>query len=62
MTATTPGTGRVEGKRILITGAARGLGRSHALGLAEEGADLILVDYADLCVMPTFGERCCRPL
>jgi SDR family mycofactocin-dependent oxidoreductase len=36
--------GRVAGKRVLITGAARGLGRSHALRLAEEGADLILVD------------------
>lgn len=36
--------GRVAGKRILITGAARGLGRSHALRLAEEGADLILMD------------------
>ncbi len=36
--------GRVAGKRILITGAARGMGRSHALRLAEEGADLILVD------------------
>ena len=36
--------GRVAGKRVLITGAARGMGRSHALRLAEEGADLILVD------------------
>ncbi|MEB3981628.1 mycofactocin-coupled SDR family oxidoreductase [Mycobacterium sp. 663a-19] len=35
---------RVAGKRILITGAGRGLGRSHALRLAQEGADLILVD------------------
>lgn len=42
MTTSTPG--RVAGKRVLITGAARGLGRSHALRLAEEGADLILVD------------------
>jgi SDR family mycofactocin-dependent oxidoreductase len=41
---TTPRAGRVAGKRVLITGAARGLGRSHALRLAEEGADLILVD------------------
>lgn len=39
-----PSTGRVAGKRVLITGAARGLGRSHALRLAEEGADLILID------------------
>src|SRR5947209_13195821 len=37
-------SGRVAGKRVLITGAARGLGRSHALRHAEEGADLILVD------------------
>lgn len=36
--------GRVAGKRVLITGAARGMGRSHAVRLAEEGADLILVD------------------
>jgi SDR family mycofactocin-dependent oxidoreductase len=41
---TTPQQGRVAGKRILITGAARGLGRSHALRLAQEGADLIVVD------------------
>jgi SDR family mycofactocin-dependent oxidoreductase len=39
--------GRVTGKRILITGAARGMGRSHALLLAEEGADLILVDLCE---------------
>lgn len=36
--------GRVTGKRVLITGAARGMGRSHAVRLAEEGADVILVD------------------
>ncbi|MBM7417440.1 MULTISPECIES: mycofactocin-coupled SDR family oxidoreductase [Nocardiaceae] len=37
---------RVEGKVALITGAARGQGRAEALALAEEGADLILVDIA----------------
>ncbi len=37
-------TVRVEGKVDLITGAARGQGRSHALRLAEEGADIIAVD------------------
>ncbi|WP_099021534.1 mycofactocin-coupled SDR family oxidoreductase [Mycolicibacterium palauense] len=36
--------GRLAGKRVLITGAARGMGRSHAMRLAEEGADLILID------------------
>ena len=37
-------TGRVAGKVALITGAARGQGRSHALRLAAEGADVIAVD------------------
>jgi NAD(P)-dependent dehydrogenase (short-subunit alcohol dehydrogenase family) len=36
--------GRVEGKVAFITGAARGQRRSHAIRLAEEGADIIAVD------------------
>jgi len=36
--------GRLEGKVAFITGAARGQGRSHALRLAQEGADIIAVD------------------
>ena len=36
--------GRVEGKVALITGAARGQGRAHALRLASEGAKVIAVD------------------
>ncbi|MFG3025351.1 mycofactocin-coupled SDR family oxidoreductase [Streptomyces sp. NPDC048254] len=36
--------GRVEGKVALITGAARGQGRSHAVRLAEEGADVVVTD------------------
>lgn len=35
---------RVAGKVAFITGAARGQGRSHAVRLAEEGADIIAVD------------------
>ncbi len=38
--------GRVEGKVALVTGAARGQGRSHAVRLAEEGADVIAIDIA----------------
>src|ERR1700754_1490630 len=35
---------RVSGKVALITGAARGQGRSHAVTLAAEGADVIAID------------------
>jgi SDR family mycofactocin-dependent oxidoreductase len=37
-------TGKLEGKVAFITGAARGQGRSHAITLAGEGADIIAVD------------------
>ena len=36
--------GRVDGKVAFVTGAARGQGRSHAVRLAQEGADVIAVD------------------
>jgi SDR family mycofactocin-dependent oxidoreductase len=39
--------GRVEGKVAFITGAARGQGRSHAIRLAEEGADIIAIDICE---------------
>jgi SDR family mycofactocin-dependent oxidoreductase len=37
--------GRVAGKVALVTGAARGQGRSHAVHLARAGADIIAIDY-----------------
>jgi len=40
-------TGRVQGKVAFITGAARGQGRSHAIRLAEEGADIIAIDVCE---------------
>ncbi|GAA3396801.1 mycofactocin-coupled SDR family oxidoreductase [Cryptosporangium minutisporangium] len=36
--------GRMEGKVAFVTGAARGQGRSHAVRLAQEGADVLAVD------------------
>jgi len=36
--------GTLDGKVALITGAARGQGRSHSLALAKEGADIIAID------------------
>jgi SDR family mycofactocin-dependent oxidoreductase len=38
---------RVAGKVAFITGAARGQGRSHAVRLAQEGADIIAVDICE---------------
>ncbi|BBX18088.1 SDR family mycofactocin-dependent oxidoreductase [Mycolicibacterium duvalii] len=35
---------RLKGKVALVTGAARGQGRSHAVHLADEGADIIALD------------------
>lgn len=37
---------RLEGKVAFITGAARGMGRAHAVRLAQEGADIIATDLA----------------
>ncbi len=48
--------GRVAGKVAFITGAARGQGRSHAIRLAQEGADIIAVDICrdyDTVIYPT---------
>jgi SDR family mycofactocin-dependent oxidoreductase len=39
--------GRLENKVAFITGAARGQGRSHAVRLAQEGADIIAVDICE---------------
>ncbi|MGY1708466.1 mycofactocin-coupled SDR family oxidoreductase [Geodermatophilus sp. SYSU D00758] len=51
--------GKLEGKVALVTGAARGQGRSHAVRLAQEGADVIAVDRcADV---PTVGYPMATP-
>lgn len=47
-------TGRVEGKVAFITGAARGQGRSHAIRLAQEGADIIAIDLTDKIPVVTY--------
>jgi len=53
------GAGRLAGKVAFITGAARGQGRSHALRLAREGADIIAID---LCgPLPTVGYPLSTP-
>jgi len=47
--------GRVEGKVALVTGAARGQGRSHAVRLAEEGADIIAIDICEQIESVPYG-------
>ncbi|WP_326825036.1 mycofactocin-coupled SDR family oxidoreductase [Streptosporangium sp. NBC_01639] len=50
----------MQDKVILITGAARGQGRSHAVRLAEEGADIIAVDLGqnlDTATYPLAGSE-----
>lgn len=48
--------GRVAGKVALITGAARGQGRADAVRLAQEGADVIVVDIADKLPSVTYAS------
>jgi SDR family mycofactocin-dependent oxidoreductase len=38
---------RLAGKVVLVTGAARGQGKSHCIRMAEEGADVIAVDLLE---------------
>ncbi|MFI6149221.1 mycofactocin-coupled SDR family oxidoreductase [Streptomyces sp. NPDC051109] len=47
--------GRVEHKVVVITGAARGQGRSHAVRLAEEGADIIAIDLCEDVDVATYA-------
>jgi SDR family mycofactocin-dependent oxidoreductase len=45
--------GKLEGQVALVTGAARGQGRAHALRLAGEGADIAICDIAaDVSTIP----------
>jgi 3-oxoacyl-[acyl-carrier protein] reductase len=47
---TAPAPGRLEGRRAIITGAARGIGAAIATAYRREGADLVLLDREDaLC-------------
>lgn len=39
--------GKLEGRVVFITGAARGQGRSHAVTLAEEGANIVGIDICE---------------
>lgn len=47
--------GRMSGKVVLITGGARGQGRSHAVRMAQEGADVIVTDICEQVPLVDFA-------
>jgi NAD(P)-dependent dehydrogenase (short-subunit alcohol dehydrogenase family) len=50
--------GTLEGQLALVTGGGRGQGRSHALALAAEGADVVVCDIAaDIATVPYAMSR-----
>lgn len=53
---------RFNGKNVLVTGAAQGVGRTIARRFAEEGADVAILDFADTSVtraeVEAKGRRC----
>ena len=59
----------LNGKKALITGARKGIGRGIAYKLAEQGADIGINDYIDdeetrktASLVESLGRKCCRPV
>ncbi len=39
---------KLKGRNAVVTGAGRGIGRAIAIGLAEEGANVVICDIGGL--------------
>ncbi len=52
-----PDTGRLEGRTILITGAASGIGRCCALSCAGQGAMVLILDRNESALNTVYGEN-----
>lgn len=60
MTDTGTGSGRLAGRRALVTGAAGGIGGAIAEAYAREGADVCLSDRDASPALSAVAERCRR--
>ena len=50
----------LDGHVAFVTGAARGMGRAHAVKLASEGADVIAIDICAEIGRASCRERVCE--
>jgi NAD(P)-dependent dehydrogenase (short-subunit alcohol dehydrogenase family) len=49
---------QLEGKVAMVTGASRGIGRAISIGLAQQGANLVLADILDLSEIKSAVTDC----
>lgn len=57
---TPPSTGLLAGRRILVTGAARGLGFAFAQALCEQGARLAMADLREELLAQSVARLCAQ--